>query len=91
MGPRRKLKNIINKRAYTFARLVVARAVVPEPQRLIRVWKRVLERRLRARLRTHVAVDVHDNTHTMVTFERVRPRVAYPARTTCSWRPRTRW
>jgi hypothetical protein len=45
---------------------------MPEPQRLLRVWKRVLERRLRARLRTDVTVEVHDNTHTMVTFERVR-------------------
>ncbi|MGZ3481048.1 MAG: hypothetical protein ACXU81_11895, partial [Myxococcaceae bacterium] len=50
----------------------MARAAVPEPQRLIRIWKRVLERRLRARLRAEVSVDVHDNTHTMVTFERVR-------------------
>ncbi|MGZ6077841.1 MAG: hypothetical protein ACXWK6_08540 [Myxococcaceae bacterium] len=72
MGPRRKAKNIISKRAYTSPRLVVARAAVPEPQRLIRIWKRVLERRLRARLRAEVSVDVHDNTHTMVTFERVR-------------------
>ena len=54
------------------ARLAVIRSRVPEPQRLLRVWKRVLERRLRGRLRAEVTVEVHDNTHTMVTFERVR-------------------
>src|SRR5262245_62059193 len=67
-----KRKNIVKKRTYTSARLAVVRAQLPEPQRLLRVWKRVLERRLRARLRTDVAVEVHDNTHTMVTFERMR-------------------
>ena len=65
-------KNIVKKRAYASGRLAVARSRLPEPQRLLRVWKRVLERRLRARLRSEVSVDVHDNTHTMVTFERVR-------------------
>lgn len=72
MGRRRKPKNIISQRTYASGRLAVARAKVPEPQRLLRVWKRVLERRLRARLRADVSLDVHDNTHTMVTFERVR-------------------
>lgn len=72
MGRRSKPKNIISQRTYVSARLAVARARVPEPQRLLRVWKRVLGRRLRARLRAEVSLDVHDNTHTMVTFERVR-------------------
>ncbi len=39
---------------------------------VIRVWRRVLERRLRTRLRAQVAVEVHDNTHTMVSFQRER-------------------
>src|SRR5512144_2450336 len=72
MAARRKPKNIVKKRSYTSARLAVVRSRVPEPQRLLRVWKRVLERRLRVRLRAGVIVEVHDNTHTMVTFERVR-------------------
>ncbi len=72
MRPPKKPKNIVKKRAYTSARMGIARARLPEPQRLLRVWKRVLERRLRARLRSEVSVEVHDNTHTMVTFERVR-------------------
>jgi len=72
MAVSRKAKNIVKKRTYASARVAVLRSRVPEPQRLLRVWKRVLERRLRARLRTDVAVEVHDNTHTMVTFERTR-------------------
>ena len=72
MAALRKRKNVVKKRTYTAARLAVIRSRVPEPQRLLRVWKRVLERRLRARLRAEVTVEVHDNTHTMVTFERVR-------------------
>jgi hypothetical protein len=39
---------------------------------VLRVWRRVLERRLKTRLRAKVAVEVHDNTHTMVTFQRQR-------------------
>lgn len=44
----------------------------PEPNRLLKVWRRVLERRLRARMRGKVAVEIHDNTHTMLTFQRER-------------------
>lgn len=36
----------------------------------IRTWQRVLEKRLRARLQAPVAVEMHDNTHTMLTFQR---------------------
>ncbi|HYV47466.1 MAG TPA: hypothetical protein VFA20_21550 [Myxococcaceae bacterium] len=43
-----------------------------EPQRLVRVWRRVLERRLRTRLKARVQVHLHDNTHTMITFRRAR-------------------
>jgi hypothetical protein len=65
-------KSVVRKRSYPSARLGMARTRLPEPQQLLRVWRRVLERRLRARLRTEATVDVHDNTHTMVTFERLR-------------------
>src|SRR4051812_16445364 len=43
-----------------------------EPVRLVRVWRRVLERRLRTRLKARVQVHLHDNTHTMLTFRRAR-------------------
>jgi hypothetical protein len=45
-----------------------------EPDRLLHVWRRVLERRLGVRLGDPVVVDVHDNTHTMITFQRLRGR-----------------
>jgi hypothetical protein len=41
-----------------------------EPQQLLKVWRRVLERRLRRRFGARVVVQIHDNTHTMVTFQR---------------------
>ncbi|HTS80489.1 MAG TPA: hypothetical protein VMH40_07815 [Myxococcaceae bacterium] len=72
MGRLGKPKSIVKKRSYASARRVVARSHLPEPQRLLRTWKRILERRLRVRLRAEVLVEVHDNTHTMVTFERFR-------------------
>ena len=72
MARRTSAKNIVKKRTYTAPRLGVGGRRMPEAQRLLRVWRRVLERRLRARLRAEVLVEVHDNTHTMVTFERVR-------------------
>ena len=71
MGLPQKRKTTISKRSYTSGKLAVARAPAAEPQRLLRGWRSVLERRLRARLRAGVSVEVHDNTHTMVTFERV--------------------
>jgi hypothetical protein len=45
-----------------------------EPNRLLLVWRRVLERRLRTRLAASVTVEIHDNTHTMVTYQRHRGR-----------------
>src|SRR5262245_50826489 len=61
-------------RRYTAAKLVRMAAPGPtlEPDRLVRVWRRVLERRLRSRLKAHVQVQLHDNTHTMITFRRSR-------------------
>jgi hypothetical protein len=42
------------------------------PERLFRAWRRVLERRLRARMRERVVLELHDNTHTMITYQRFR-------------------
>jgi hypothetical protein len=36
------------------------------------VWRRILERRLRSRFEARVEVQIHDNTHTMVTYHRGR-------------------
>jgi hypothetical protein len=41
-----------------------------EPERLLQVWIRILERRLSARLKGKALVEIHDNTHTMVTFQK---------------------
>ena len=41
-----------------------------EPERLLEAWRRILERRLTSRLRARVRISIHDNTHTMVTFQR---------------------
>jgi len=38
---------------------------------LLRVWRQVLARRLRRGLRAEVVVEIHDNTHTMVSFARL--------------------
>lgn len=71
MGRAPSPKKLERKRSYTASR--IAREVEgPEPERLLRVWRRVLERRLRTRLRARVALEIHDNTHTMVTFQRLR-------------------
>lgn len=66
-NPRSKAKR---KRSYPSPRIARSPTPIPQPDRLIRAWRRVLERRLRLRLRARVAVDIHDNTHTMVTFLR---------------------
>lgn len=42
------------------------------PEQVLHVWRRVLERRLRARLAAEVSLSIHDNTHTMVTYQRRR-------------------
>jgi hypothetical protein len=71
MGRPKKSQRVTRKRTAPAARLVRAPAApLAEPQRLLRVWRRVLERRLRGRMRARVLVDIHDNTHTMVTFQR---------------------
>ncbi len=43
-----------------------------EPERLLRVWRRVLERRLKGIFKARVVVELHDNTHTMLTYQRQR-------------------
>jgi hypothetical protein len=72
MARPKKPKNVSRKRSYPAARLARQSPSAPEPNRLLKVWRRVLERRLRTRLRAKVAVEIHDNTHTMITFQRQR-------------------
>jgi hypothetical protein len=72
MARPKKQKSVVTKRSYPAARLARQQPVDPEPNRLIKVWRRVLERRLRTRLRAKVAIEIHDNTHTMLTFQRQR-------------------
>ncbi|MBJ6763249.1 hypothetical protein JGU66_20975 [Myxococcaceae bacterium JPH2] len=72
MAPSKKQKSVVKKRSYTAGRVVRQSPVDPEPNRLVKVWRRVLERRLRTRMRAKVAVEIHDNTHTMLTFQRQR-------------------
>lgn len=72
MARAKKQKNIIRQRTYPAGRVARQLPVAPEPNRLLKVWRRVLERRLRTRLRGKVAVEIHDNTHTMLTFQRQR-------------------
>ena len=43
-----------------------------EPERLLQAWTRILERRLSTRLKGRAQVEIHDNTHTMVTFQKHR-------------------
>ena len=64
-------KSLVKRRRYAAGRLATGGVRRPEAQRLLRVWRRVLERRLRHRLRTEVVVEIHDNTHTMVSFVRI--------------------
>ncbi|MFZ5470853.1 MAG: hypothetical protein ACOZIN_15615, partial [Myxococcota bacterium] len=44
----------------------------PDPHDLLRIWRRVLAQRLRRRMQASVVVEIHDNTHTMVTYQRSR-------------------
>lgn len=68
----KKPKKSEKKRTYTLPKLGRARIPSIEPTALFRVWRRVLQRRLKSRLHSRVLVEVHDNTHTMVTFQRFR-------------------
>ncbi len=61
------------RRSYPANRLVRAADRSLDPQLLVRVWRRALERRLKRRFRARVIVELHDNTNTMLTFERGRP------------------
>ena len=67
-------KKLYRQRTYSAAKLVrePSPRVELEPDRLVRVWRRVLERRLRSRLKARVQIELHDNTHTMITFRRSR-------------------
>ena len=72
MARPKKTKIRVKKRTYAAGRTARQAPGAAEPNRLLKVWRRVLERRLRSRLRTNVAVEIHDNTHTMLTFQRQR-------------------
>ena len=91
MAPPRKQKNIVKKRTYTSARLAVVRSRLPEPQRLLRVWKRVLERRLRARLRADVVGRGPRQHPHHGDLRAGPPRAGGSACTTCSSRRPRRW
>src|SRR5215813_10668747 len=64
-------KSLVKRRRYAAGRLARAGVHLPEAQRLLRVWRQVLARRLRRGLRAEVVVEIHDNTHTMVSFARL--------------------
>src|SRR5688572_22599055 len=68
MARREKRKRNRTRTAGRIARL----GADHEAAGIVRVWRRVLERRLKNRLRSRVSIQVHDNTHTMVTFQRER-------------------
>lgn len=72
MKPVPTSKIVRKKRSYTAPRIARLRAPQAEAERLLVVWRRVLERRLRSRLKSAVVLEIHDNTHTMMTFQRVR-------------------
>lgn len=72
MAPAKKPKTLTKKRSAPVGRTARQLPGTPEPNRLLKVWRRVLERRLRTRLCSNVAVEIHDNTHTMLTFQRRR-------------------
>lgn len=44
----------------------------PDQIPLERIWRRILVRRLKARVDARVSLAIHDNTHTMISFERRR-------------------
>jgi hypothetical protein len=72
MADRSETKKLGRKRTPTAPRLVRAPKNEPEPERMLRVWRRVLTRRLRKLMRARVILELHDNTHTMLTYQRGR-------------------
>ena len=61
----------MKRRRYAAGRLARAALQAPEAERLVERWRRALAWRLRRGLRAEVAVEIHDNTHTMVSFARI--------------------
>lgn len=57
-----------SKKSYALPRLGRPGRPPVDSHALVRVWRRVLQRRLKSRMRARVLVEIHDNTHTMVTF-----------------------
>ena len=70
--PRQVPKSLVKRRRYAAGRLARFPVAEPEAQRTVERWRQVLARRLRRGLRAEVAVEIHDNTHTMVSFARLR-------------------
>lgn len=66
--PQSKTKSL---RRYTAAKQLDRRDA-DEQLPLARIWRRVLERRLRAKLSAKVSLSINDNTHTMISFQRRR-------------------
>jgi hypothetical protein len=65
-------KRTTRKRRYASLRVARDSAWRVTPDQMMRAWRRVLQRRLRGRMREHVLVELHDNTHTMITYHRHR-------------------
>jgi hypothetical protein len=69
--PRAKKTPQTKPRRYVAAKRLEQTAEVSSVP-LERIWRRILERRLKARLGAKVTLDIHDNTHTMISFQRRR-------------------
>jgi len=67
-----KKKSVSRRRNFLAPRVARETRASLSPERLVRAWRKVLERRLRSRLRQRVVLELHDNTHTMITYQRFR-------------------
>jgi hypothetical protein len=64
--------NKISRKLRTDAAKRLERPLLQESLPLERIWRRILERRLRAKLGAKVSLSITDNTHTMISFLRRR-------------------
>jgi hypothetical protein len=72
MAPSTQTHRLSRKRTYPAPRLARAPKEEAVPHRVLRVWRGYLQRRLRSLLKAKVVLEIHDNTHTMLTFQRFR-------------------
>lgn len=70
-APKSTPKKAKSPRRYTAAKQLDRRDP-DESLPLARIWRRVMEKRLRAKLGTKVSLSINDNTHTMISFQRRR-------------------